>query len=322
MTKNKVSILVPIYGVEKYIERCARSLFAQSYSNIEYVFVNDCTKDRSIEVLMDVLEEYPHRKEQVKLISHEQNRGLAAARNTGVANMTGDFLWHIDSDDYITTDAVEILVEEATKTNADIVIMGCNNIYTHKTIPCSINECEKHTYIKNILLNTMPAAMWNKFYNASFYKKTGILSIEGVNQGEDYAVVPRIVYYASKIAWLEKPLYFYDLTNQSSYSNNISLTSIESMKKADDILYEFFKNIDVYKDVIDKLYIRSMLFLIKTSHRKRYKNIINIYNNCDIKDLPTLSTSDRIIFYLLKKEYLNICSLIVKFYSCIKLRIL
>lgn len=72
MENKKVSILVPVYGVEKYIERCARSLFEQTYDNIEYIFVDDCTKDRSIEILQKVLEDYPNRKKQVEILHHEK----------------------------------------------------------------------------------------------------------------------------------------------------------------------------------------------------------------------------------------------------------
>ena len=80
----KVSILVPIYNVEKYIERCAVSLFEQTYENIEYVFVNDCTPDQSIKVLKHVLGRYPQRSSKTKVINHDRNRGVAASRNTAL----------------------------------------------------------------------------------------------------------------------------------------------------------------------------------------------------------------------------------------------
>ena len=80
----KVTVAVPIYGVEKYIERCAVSLFEQTYSNIEYIFVNDCTCDNSMGILKSILDKYPERKKQVKIIVHEQNKGLGAARNTAI----------------------------------------------------------------------------------------------------------------------------------------------------------------------------------------------------------------------------------------------
>lgn len=311
---GKVSILVPVYGVEKYIERCARSLFEQSYYNIEYIFVNDCTKDKSIEILTDVLDEYPHRKAQVKIIHHKRNRGLSAARNTAVANMTGDYLWHIDSDDYVAVDAVEELVREIKKTNADVVIFGYNSVYANKTISNTIEPYNNiNTYIKLLLLNSIAASMWNKFYRTSFYKEIGIMSIDGIGQGEDYAVVPRILYNTSKITWFNKSLYFYNLVNQSSYSNNISLASIKSLKKADDVLYDFFKLDESYKDVVDVLHLRSMLFLIKTSKKDVYAEIINTYNGYD--NIKSLSLSDKIIFFLAKNGLWSICEFLITCYK-------
>ena len=117
----KISICVPFYGVEKYIERCARSVLEQTYPNIEYVFVNDCTGDRSLEILFEVINDYPIKKLSVKIISHKCNRGIAAARNTALENCTGDFMMFVDSDDYLEEKAVELLVSKQQETNADIV---------------------------------------------------------------------------------------------------------------------------------------------------------------------------------------------------------
>lgn len=110
MNNIKVTICVPVYGVEKYIEKCAISLFEQTYPSIEYVFVNDNTPDKSIEILESVVERYPNRKPYVRIISHEKNRGLAAARNTAVDTVTTEFLMHVDSDDWVDKNLVNELV--------------------------------------------------------------------------------------------------------------------------------------------------------------------------------------------------------------------
>ena len=94
----KVSVLVPVYGVEKYIERCARSLFEQTLDDMECIFVDDCTPDDSMQVLVKILSEYPRRKEQVKIIHHETNQGLPAARQSGLKIATGEYIAHCDSD--------------------------------------------------------------------------------------------------------------------------------------------------------------------------------------------------------------------------------
>ena len=116
-----VSILVPVYKVEKYIEQCARSLFEQTYDNLEYIFLDDCSPDNSIEILKRVMEDYPERKAQVRIIRHERNRGLAAARNTALDAANGPFVTHVDSDDYLGRDAIRLLVKKQEETGADIV---------------------------------------------------------------------------------------------------------------------------------------------------------------------------------------------------------
>ena len=159
-----VSIIVPVYGVERYIERCAVSLFEQAYKDIEYIFVNDATPDQSIDVLRRVMERYPERAKAVKIVEHPHNKGISAARNTGVDNATGEYLWQVDSDDYIATDAVEKWVEATERHNADIVICDVN-IVTVKGITTEIVQYDnKIDYIRRMLQHTEKCAHWNKFY--------------------------------------------------------------------------------------------------------------------------------------------------------------
>ena len=119
-----ISIFTPIYGVEKYIQQCARSLFEQSYASIEYIFVDDCTPDKSIGILQSLLKEYPERAQQVRIIHHDRNRGVGAARQTALMAATGDYLLFADSDDMLPEDAVEKLTTIAESTHADLVDGG------------------------------------------------------------------------------------------------------------------------------------------------------------------------------------------------------
>ena len=97
----KISVIVPIYNVRLYIERCVRSLMEQTLENIEFIFVNDCTPDDSMDILHHVLKEYPKRRKQIKIIEHETNRGISAVRNTGLKNATGQYIIYCDSDDWV-----------------------------------------------------------------------------------------------------------------------------------------------------------------------------------------------------------------------------
>ena len=117
-----VSVIVPMYGVENYIARCAESLFAQTYPNIEFIFVDDGGKDRTVEILRGILEKQePALQARARIISKE-NGGLPHARKTGLDAATGEYVLHVDSDDWLETTAVEKLVRKAVETEADIVV--------------------------------------------------------------------------------------------------------------------------------------------------------------------------------------------------------
>lgn len=111
----EISVVVPIYNVAQYIERCAHSLFAQTYKDIEYIFVDDCSPDNSIELLKKVLLFYPQRKKYVHIYAHEKNQGLVAARQTGISHVKGKYIICFDSDDWVNTDIVQLLYDEAKR---------------------------------------------------------------------------------------------------------------------------------------------------------------------------------------------------------------
>lgn len=221
MNNILVSICVPIYGVEKYIERCSISLFEQSYRNIEYVFVNDCSKDNSMAILQTIIARYPNRAESVRIINHEHNKGLAAARNTAVDNSTGEFLVHVDSDDYMMKDAIELLVKEQQKGDYDIVFASGNRQYLKysETVAYPNGISSKDMAIKMLQLE-LPLYIWGKLIRRSLYVDNGIHATTGVNNGEDSQVIPQLVLAANKVSSISNILYFYDCTNPSSYTSH------------------------------------------------------------------------------------------------------
>ena len=119
-----VSIITPLYKVEDFIARCADSLFRQSYTEIEYIFVDDCSSDRSVEVLLQVAERYPQLQQQIRILHHESNRGVAAARETGLAAATGEYVYWVDADDWIEPDAIEKMVVRSEQGQKDIIACG------------------------------------------------------------------------------------------------------------------------------------------------------------------------------------------------------
>lgn len=297
-----VSIIVPVYGVEQYIERCAVSLFEQTYKDIEYIFVNDATPDKSIEILEGVIARYPQRQKNIKIIHHPQNKGLSAARNTGIDASIGNYILHVDSDDYLAVNAVEHLLLKAIETSADIVLFD-TNIVTYDGIKIDRVIChDKEAYLHQLIQHTAKCAHWNKFYNADFIRQTGIRSNERIRMAEDYAVTPRIVHQAKKIAVLHEPLYFYETTNQSSYVHNLTRASIESQYLADQILIEYFTSVrdaEKYAVIVSVLSQRSMVSLIKNAERSSWPEIIDVYSDCLSKPASEgMTLVNRIIFKL------------------------
>ena len=215
----RVGILVPIYNVGKYIERCARSLFEQTYSNIEYVFVNDCSTDNSIAILENILREYPNRTPHVKIVHHKSNRGSAASRNSGLDNSKADFLMFVDADDWLEKNATELLLQKQQETDADIVY---GNAFMHT--PCEISElqeCEyrdKHDMMLCYSRFTPGYTMviWRRLIRKSLFSENNIRWIEGLNYAEDKYILSQLAYYSERFCKLNKPIYHYNRLNENS----------------------------------------------------------------------------------------------------------
>lgn len=246
----KVSICVPVYGVEKYIEKCARSLFEQTYRNIEYVFVDDCSPDNSIAILEETIEKYPSRKACVRIIRHDHNRGLAGSRNTAVAAATGDFIAHVDSDDWLELNAIDILVKKQLETNADII---SGDIILHHSnrdeILAEPSYKDKNEMMNEIVRLSLNHTLCKRLIRTSLYKKNAIMAVEGANIGEDHYTLPRLLYFAKSFAKVHDVVYHYNLQNEVSYTqthdNGFAHKKYDANLKAIDILLDFFSDKDV-----------------------------------------------------------------------------
>lgn len=239
----RVSICIPIYRVEAYIERCTRSVLEQTYDNIEFIFVNDCTPDKSIEKLKNVISEYPSKKNRINIISHDINKGLAAARNTGVECASGEFIMHVDSDDWIEPDAVELLVKRQLETGADIVSGNAIAHYDgYTTTLIEPDYKDKEQMLHNVIKLTLDHVIWRRLIRRDLYIKNNIYAQEGVNIGEDHHTLPKLVYSAGSIAKIDIPIYHYNCQNSSSYTRSTNL------KKELTIIHDDLASIDILSD--------------------------------------------------------------------------
>lgn len=237
----KVSVIVPVYNVEKYIERCAVSLFEQTLDDIEYIFVNDCTPDNSMEILHAVMQRYPDRMHQVKIVSMDRNYGQAMVRNAGVGQATGDYVIHCDSDDWVESDIYEKLYLKAQDSDADIVVCDFFHEYGERT------EIERYVPITTpyecIESDKSPVwwTMWNRLTRRSLIADNDIWFISEINCFEDMCYMMRLYYYANRIEYVGVPLYHYNRANEASTLNIYSFSNkIEQKKQCYDYLERWF----------------------------------------------------------------------------------
>ena len=242
MNNPKVSVIVPIYNVSKFIERCARSLFEQTLNDIEYIFVDDCSPDDSIEILKRVLLDYPSRKECVSIIRHPVNKGLAEARNSGLSIATGEYIAHCDSDDYVAKEMYESLYNKAKKDDAEIVFCDFNFAYLDRIIRYyAARPIDDHTAFVQSFIASSWTVVWNFIAQKDLYQIHHLHSPVGITYGEDFFLSVRLVHFAQRISIVEKPLYYYNQENNGSIMRSRNRASELSERKVYLDTIDFFK---------------------------------------------------------------------------------
>lgn len=234
----KLSIIIPVYNVEKYVGRCIESCLDQDMPKDQYeiIVVNDGTKDNSVAVV----EKYITPENNVTLI-HRENGGLSAARNTGLQHAKGEYVWFVDSDDWIERDSVSVLLEYSERNNLDVL---CFNRYKY------FDNGEKSSlmikYPKDriccgsefISIKGISPGAWCAIYNRSFLQDNGLYFMEGVLH-EDQEFTPRAFYLANRICFYDYCAYYYYQREGSIMRSSQSEKRCGDILKVADSLYRF-----------------------------------------------------------------------------------
>jgi len=220
MAIPKVSVIIPVYNVERYIEKCARSLFQQTLDDMEFIFVDDCTPDQSINIITDVLEDYPYRKAQTKFIRMSQNSGTGAVRRKGQAEATGEYVIHCDSDDWVDADYYNTLYAIALKEDADIVVADFKREYNVRSVTIiSQPSSSPRDTIARMSQESFYCMLWNKLIRRNLLVDKCISTIPGIDIWEDVIVTLKSYYYANRVSKAEGVYYHYFI-NPTSYTAN------------------------------------------------------------------------------------------------------
>lgn len=316
MSKYKVSVIIPVYGVEKYIGKCLDSLVNQTLKDIEIIVVNDGTKDNSQKIIDKYAKKYKNIKALIK-----ENGGQGSARNYGLEHATGEYIGYVDGDDYVEYDMYEKLYNKAKENDLDVVICGNYNVsedYKNKTTDLEYTKFDDNFI--NALLGKK--AVWNKIYKRNIIGKTTFRSKVWY---EDFDFSIKVLTNAKKIDYVNEPLYDYLIREGSTMNNSNVDRNLEILLAFDEIIKN--KKYDKYREIIeflaiDHIYISTIVRIINADVDKNKKKevidkLINYMNNNfpnyeKNKYINSLSKNRKIIYNLIKNKKYKTIKLIFK----------
>jgi len=278
----KVTIIVPIYKVSPFIERCARSLFNQTFNDIEYIFVDDASPDDSIEKLKRIIAEYPDKKEQIQLIHNQTNEGPASSRHKALKIACGQYISFIDSDDYIDADMIETLYNKAITEDADIVVSDIIIEYrNHQTVVTENLSDNPSNHFTDMLENeAISSFSCNKLFRRAFIDQPQFTAPHSLYYFEDRYVLTKLFFYAKKIVKVDQAFYHYVQYNNQAITKNKGQKHFENIILFWQLTDEFLKEKNCYNSlthITDRLKVKSKSRLLLDTPfphlRKKYATL-------------------------------------------------
>lgn len=300
MSTPKISVIVPVYNVEKWLRRCVDSILAQTFTDFELLLVDDGSTDAS----GAICDEYAQRDSRVRVF-HKPNGGVSSARNLGLNNAKGEWISFVDADDWVATDAFEVISNTACKSETDIVSFGFWSVKKDDKKPILLPSIEsgKDNFIRQLLLHSWGwTVVWNSFFSSSLLSKYGLLFKEGIVIGEDFDFLFRAYYYAKGIKVIDAPLYFYNRMNEYSALHTLSVKQYDDIIYANLSIIAFFKEKGVFeqfKDIMAWRVLRAKQdFVLDIDTHEKF---LSIYPECHdyILSCSTINKKIKIMMWLL-----------------------
>ncbi len=326
--KPKISVIVPVYNVEKYLSASLDSILAQDYENFEIVIVDDGATDGSPSICDDYAEKYP---EKIKVV-HQQNKGLGGARNTGIEHAEGEYLSFIDSDDTITTDMLSDMMQEILNTGADIAVCGVKYVYASGVEqPQSETRFPLHELVKfeenELIASIMPSAC-NKLFKKTLFTETGIRFPNKV-WFEDLRTTTKLLPYSAGMVFTDKLHYLY-LQRAESIIHHPNLDrNVEIIDAMNDVLDFYRENgwFDKYVSVLEYMTAQHVFWdsSARMLHSTRKHKLLPEFKRYTLELFPTAFENlyfkdfvaekgkrGKIIFFCLNKGHYGLMHLILK----------
>lgn len=277
---KKISIIIPIYNVEKYVAECLESILNQDFDDYEVICVDDASTDSS----MEIVEKYASQNEKIKIINHEKNKGLSAARNTGLKYAKGKYIWFVDSDDMVEQSALKCLYDIVESNNLDVLFFNYKNIYEEEMNFLQDSTKEKEMNFTRVYTgqelfclfcenNIIKVESWRQFYKREFLLENGIRFYDGILH-EDTLFTFICAMSAKRVMDINKQFYIYRRRPQSI----VNTMSVERLQSYYIILIEIFKiwNFNTYTERVHEAISFYFKFLFM-----RYKKIKSHFDKND-----------------------------------------
>ena len=256
----KVSVIVPIYNVEKYLEKCINSLLSQTLEDIQIILVNDGSKDNS----GNIAKEYEKNNKDRVIYVEKENGGLSDARNYGLKYATGDFIAFLDSDDYIEKNAYEEMYNKAIEENSDYV--ECDFIWE---FPNKIRVDKQYPYKnKKEMLSFVRVVAWNKLIKRQLIIDNNLEFPKGLRY-EDVEFTYKLIPFINKFAYVDKPFIHY-VQREGSIANVQNERTAEIFTVLDNVI-EFYKKNNIYEKYRDELEYNYARYLLCSSLKRMCK---------------------------------------------------
>lgn len=313
----EISVIVPIYNVEKYLHKCIDSILNQTFKKIEIILVDDGATDNCPKIVDEYAEKYP----DIIIALHKENGGLGDARNYGINYASGEYLLFIDSDDYIEPDMLECLYNNIIDFDSDIVVCGFQSVTesgnTISVTKENLSEAKVMTLNDDKKLMMINPAAWNKIYKRELFLEHEDIRYPSRVWYEDIRTTLKLFNVAESITYVNKPLYNY-LWREGSITNNKNCERNAEIIDAMNDIFSYFKSNDIYEEYKDELeyltifhvYLTASVrvLMIDTKHHLLddfrgflYENIPNWKKN---KYLNELDSNKKLVLRLLnKKQY-------------------
>ncbi|MCI6663721.1 MAG: glycosyltransferase [Spirochaetia bacterium] len=309
MTKPLISILIPVYKVEQYIEQCLRSLLSNTIiKECEVIVVDDCSPDRSMEVVHHVLEDFPALRNKVLLHSHDVNRGSAAARNSGLLQAQGRYIICVDSDDWVEPDYLEQLYNEAERTGADVVFCDLFQERAHSTTVIQEGK-GSGDFLTQLLREEIHGWLPVKLIRRALLVENGITWVEGLDMCEDVLIMAKVFRHAKKVVHLSLPLYHYRCTNDNSLTQKLNTQKILQLQGVVRELETYLPT--EYDDGLKSFKSKTKVWILKSADGLSTE-LLSLYNSDLLSRCRYNSLASRLFFFFCERRWRVLVRLILR----------